>query len=191
MHDEMAQADVTLVAKKSHAGCETSAKSALGPMTDTSKCLRYSCRETVEGSVDRCPKCNTRMRRPKDVRRRGWLLVALGLFLVIFMGWILLSELPVLLYPGQRATDGSSFTGTAEQAKMILTLFTAVIVFGIAAAVNGAWLAITARPSMVLTIVTLVIAAGLIFYAYSTTMALSQDREAVTLVEDNGATDGT
>jgi hypothetical protein len=141
-------------------------------MTETSKCLNYRCRTVVEGSVLKCPECGTRMRTPKAVRGLGWAMVGLGAFLVCFMGYIWLSMAPMLAYPGQEVTGGGSFTGTADQARMIATLFGAVILFGIGTIGNGVYQIVIGRRSTVIMIIVLLLAAGLFGYAFLTTQAL-------------------
>ena len=106
-------------------------------MSQTSTCLSPKCRQTVEGEVPRCPTCGTRMRTPTSVRRVGWLLLFLGVFLIVFMGWIALSTAPMMLRPGVEVADGSRFTGDADQGRMIMGLFGAVIAFGVATAIGG------------------------------------------------------
>ena len=113
-------------------------------MPETSTCLSLSCRETVEGSVEKCPKCGSRMRTPKMVRRLGWFLLLIGLFLVGLMGTVTVNMAPALLHP---YSPNSNFTGTAEQAGMILRLFAAVIVFGIGTMVNGTYQIVTGRQN--------------------------------------------
>ena len=114
-------------------------------MPQTSKCLSFTCRETAEGIVEKCPKCGTKMRTPKRVQVLGWVLLLLGLFLVGLMGTVTINMAPALLHP---YSPDSNFTGTAEQAQMILRLFAAVIAFGIATMVNGAYQIVTGRQSV-------------------------------------------
>ena len=78
------------------------------------------------------------MRTPASVRRAGWLLVFLGTFLVLFMGWIAASSARMMLNPGVEVGDGSRFTGSADQGQMIMGLFAVVIAFGMAIAIGGA-----------------------------------------------------
>jgi hypothetical protein len=138
-------------------------------MPETSKCLSLSCRETVEGSVEKCPKCGTRMRTPKMVRRLGWLLLLLGLFLVGLMGTITWNLAPSLLRP--EAPD-SNFTGTAEQAHMILNLFVVVIIFGAGTMLNGTYQIITGRRNAWITAATLGLAVVLFVVAWTTNRGL-------------------
>ncbi len=141
-------------------------------MTETSTCYSPLCRTKVDGVVAKCPKCGGRMRTPRDVRRVGWLLVGLGLFLVVMMGVVTINMAPLLLYPGQEMPGGSSFTGNAEQARMILTLLIAVIVFGVGTTINGVVQVRTGQRNRILTVGTLLLALFLIGYALLTTSAL-------------------
>jgi hypothetical protein len=136
-------------------------------MTETSICNSMTCRTVVEGSVDKCPKCGTKMRTPKDVRRLGWFLLVLGVFLTGLMAIVTWNMAPMLLYPGEEVTGSSRFTGTAEQATMIFRLFGAVIAFGIAIIAIGALQIRTGQRSRAATIVTLVLFAVIAFFAYS------------------------
>src|SRR5690348_15473108 len=131
-------------------------------MAETSTCYSFSCRTTVDGSVAICPKCGTRMRTPRDVRRLGWFLLLLGLFLVGFMGVLALEMAPMLLRPGEQVDGGSFFTGTAAQAGMIFWMFAAVIVFGLGTMVNGAVQIATGQRNRIVTTITLVLAAALL-----------------------------
>lgn len=81
-------------------------------------------------------------------RVRGRVLVAVGLFLVLFMGAIAWNLAPMVLRPGEEV-DGSTFTGTAEQGQIFLGLFALVGLFGAVSVANGAWMMATGRRSRV------------------------------------------
>ena len=81
-------------------------------------------------------------------RIRGRVLVAVGLFLVLFMGAIALNVAPILLSPGVEI-DGMTFTGSEAQAQIFLGLFALVGLFGIVSVLNGAWMIATGRRSRV------------------------------------------
>jgi hypothetical protein len=136
-------------------------------MTETSTCNSFACRSTVEGSVAKCPKCGARMRTPRDVRRLGWFLLLVGLFLTGLMGIVTWNMAPMLLHPGDEVASGSSFTGTAEQAALIFRLFGAVIVFGLAIMVIGGLQIRTGQRSRAATFVTLGLFAVIGVFAYA------------------------
>ena len=138
-------------------------------MPETSKCLSFSCRETVEGSVEKCPKCGTKMRTPKMVRRLGWFLLVVGLFLVALIGTVTWNLAPALLHP---YAPGSNFTGTAEQARLILRLFGVVILFGLGTMVNGTYQIVTGQRSRIITFATLGLALVLFVVAWTTNRGL-------------------
>jgi MFS family permease len=92
----------------------------------------------------------------RNWRVRGWVLVPLGLFLVLFMGAILWNLMPTMLNPGVEV-DGSTFSGTPEQAQLFFGIFALVIAFGALCIVNGSYMIATGRRNAVLTTVTLVI----------------------------------
>lgn len=92
----------------------------------------------------------------RNWRVRGWVLVPLGLFLVLFMGAIAWHLLPTMLRPGVEI-DGSTFTGTPEQAQLFLGIFALVLAFGALCIVNGGYMIATGRRSRALTAVMLVI----------------------------------
>jgi hypothetical protein len=130
-------------------------------MANTSTCLSPACGVTVEGSHRKCPQCGWTMNSQRGIRIRGWVLLACGLFLVIFMGAITINMLPTLLYPDRAYAEGS-YTGTADQAASFLNLFLAVIAFGALGTVNAIYMIATGRQNRWFVIVTL-IAAALIY----------------------------
>jgi hypothetical protein len=97
----------------------------------------------------------------KQVRRLGWLQLLLGLFLVGFMGAITFSLAPIMLHAG------TGFTGTPQQALLILGLFGLVIVFGLTSMVNGLWQIITGRRNKWILYLSFVLIALLLFVAWS------------------------
>ncbi|HEX8640312.1 MAG TPA: hypothetical protein VF704_04055 [Allosphingosinicella sp.] len=106
-------------------------------MADLSTCNSPTCAFTTEGDLAICPKCGGSMRAVRESRARGWILVLLGLFMVGMMGVITMNMMPSLMSPGVDSADGGRFTGTAEQARLILYLFWALIAFGAFMALNG------------------------------------------------------
>ena len=130
-------------------------------MANLSTCPKPTCAVTVEGKASVCPKCGGPMRMVSESPVRGWILLIIGLFLVLFMGAITLSLAPTLLQPG-KDVDGGSFSGTADDARMILALFGIVIAFGVTSASYGAYQLIFRRESKVFIVLTMLIAVVLV-----------------------------
>ena len=87
--------------------------------------------------------------------------------LIGMMGAISWNMAPSLMRPGEEI-DGGSWTGTAEQARMVLGLFALLIAFGFASAANGAFQIATGRQSKIFTALGLAVAAGVIAIVYFT-----------------------
>ena len=137
-------------------------------MADTSTCP--ACGAWADGPVAACPRCGTAMQLKKGSTVRGWLLVFIGLFLVLMMGGITLSVAPTMLNPGSEV-GGTSFSGTAEQARIFLGLFLLVILFGLMSLTYGIFQIVTRRESGKFIAVTLLMAAVLFavcFYIIAT-----------------------
>ena len=132
-----------------------------------SACNDPRCAELVEGRVATCPKCGGAMRSVGESPGRGLLLLFLGLFLLGLMGSITWYMLPMLLRPGVEMADGSSFTGTPQQARMALGLFGLVLLFGLVATANGIFMIVTRRQSWAFIGITLVLAALLLILAFA------------------------
>lgn len=111
------------------------------------------------------------MRTSKAIRILGGLMLACGLFLIGLMGTITLNIAPQMLHPGQEI-GGSTWTGTAEQGRMALTLFSMVIAFGLIATLTGLWQIATGQRSRVVLVVVILLAAALFAYARHLTGAL-------------------
>jgi hypothetical protein len=141
-------------------------------MAEISTCLSPVCGATATGLVTKCPQCGYAMRSSRNLRARGGVLLACGLFLIGLMGWITWKMTPSLLHAGKEA-GGTTFEGKPEQARMILSLFWAVIAFGIVAAVNGVYQLATGRKSRVLVLLSLGLAALIVAAAWWMKRALA------------------
>ncbi|HEX7695708.1 MAG TPA: hypothetical protein VF409_14545 [Sphingomonas sp.] len=140
-------------------------------MPAVSTCLAPSCRTVAEGTVTVCPACGGKMRTPRAVRAAGWVLLACGAFLAGLMSYLWAVLAPSMAHPGD-TVGGTSFTGTADQARAIVTMFGAVIVFGLAAIAYGLWMIVTGRRSVAMMIGVLVLAVALIAIACQTMAVL-------------------
>ena len=141
-------------------------------MAEQSTCLSPLCGITIEGGARKCPKCGWAMRNARSIRMRGWFLLACGLFITLFMGWIAWRLWPSLALPGKEMEDGGSFSGTRDQAQMILGLFGIIILFGLVGTANALYMITTGRQSRVFVIVTLLLAVAIAVIAWLTTRAL-------------------
>ena len=139
-------------------------------------CRNPKCATLVEGKVEACPKCGGAMRLVGESPWRGITLLICGLLLVIGMGVITINLYPSLSNPGVRTIDGSTWTGTAEQARMTLLLFAAVIVFGLVATANGIYMMITKQQSRAFMFVSLGLAALLLIITFVTMYVLKEDK---------------
>jgi hypothetical protein len=147
-------------------------------MADFSICTSRTCRAEAPGIVDKCPTCGARVQTSRKIRVLGWLSIACGVFLIGLMGYVTMAMYPSLSNPGLADPDGGRWTGTAEQARMALNLFYLVIGFGFIALAAGAWMVVTGRRHILITVVTLLFAGVLIFQTWETTQSLKQAREA-------------
>jgi MFS family permease len=104
----------------------------------------YKCFYETNEVLKKCPKCGRGLFSKKQVRLLGWLILALGMFLVGLMGTITIYVTPALLYAGA-PTGGKQVTATAEQATLILALFGSLIAAGLIFMVTGLWQIKTGR----------------------------------------------
>ena len=144
-------------------------------MTAYTVCRNPKCATLVEGKVEACPKCGGTMRSVGESPWRGIVLLLCGVLLVVGMGVIIINMYPTLSNPGVRMPDGSEWTGTAEQARMALLLFAAVIVFGLVATANGIYMLVTKQQSKVFMLVSLGFAAVLLVITF---VAMSKFKDA-------------
>lgn len=93
------------------------------------------------------------MPKAQGIRRRGWLVIVLGFLLVVMMGAITFNVAPTML--SGAGSSGAKFSGTPEQAILILGLFGLVIVFGLTCVASGLWQIVTGRRSIWIIVVVL------------------------------------
>lgn len=129
------------------------------------------CGYNADGVVAVCPRCNAPVEVKQESRLRAVVLILCGLILIGIMGPITVMMLPGLLDAG-KDVDGSGFSGTAEQARMILGLFGIIIVFGLSSLAYGIFQFIYRRESKAFMIFTLALVAVLIYVVYLTMTSL-------------------
>jgi len=120
-------------------------------MKDQPSCSK--CGKASSENVTSCPECGSWMPRAQGIRRRGWVLIVLGVLLVAMMGTITFLTAPTML--SGRASSGAGFTGTPEQAFLILGLFGIIMVFGITCIGSGLWQIATGRRSIWIVVIIL------------------------------------
>lgn len=130
-------------------------------MTPTSTCTRPACNTVTPGTVKTCPACGGRTLTSRRIVMLGWVLLVIGLGLVGGMGYIALVTYPSFSHPGVQQADGTTFTGTAAQARQATMLFGAVIAFGVLAALNGLWQIVTGRRNLAFSALTIAIAVAM------------------------------
>ena len=139
-------------------------------MEELSSC--YSCGHTTSEVATQCPKCGRRLRTAKQVRFLGWLQLLIGFFLVGLMGTITYNLAPMMFPPTEVRGSGARFTGTPEQAQMILGLFGMVIAFGLGSIASGLWQIKTGRRNKWLFIIMVVLFVVLILFSWFRRAAL-------------------
>jgi MFS family permease len=122
------------------------------------------------GPLAQCPQCGSRMITARQIRTLGWLLVATGVFLVVFMGAliILLSD---IMARSNDPTATTRLAGTPLQGALILGILALVMAFGVTALIAGVYQIRYGRRNRKLIAVALLlafvfIAIGTIFQAF-------------------------
>jgi uncharacterized membrane protein HdeD (DUF308 family) len=111
------------------------------------------------------------MRTPQAVRRRGWLLLVVSGLLLCLIGYILIAATPMLLHPGE-LRDGSTFSGTSDQARLILKLLGALVAFGVTCVLNALFQVVTGRRHLAITIASLLAFAVVVYLGRAVGLAL-------------------
>jgi len=84
------------------------------------------------------PPRNTRPLTPRQIRITGWILIGLGVFLTVFMGWITIVVINIMIHSGDPDAT-TRFTGGPGMKAFTFGVFGVVIAFGLLAILNGAW----------------------------------------------------
>lgn len=102
-----------------------------------------SCDYEGDAAADRCPQCGEKMLGAESFRRRGCALVMLGLFLIVFMGVLIIKEAGRPDTPGVRGSAVGD-TGTPVFLYAFLGFF---LSFGVVTAASGFWEMAHGRPN--------------------------------------------
>ncbi len=84
------------------------------------------------------PPRSTRPLTPKQIRVAGWILIGLGVFLTIFMGWIAAVVVNIMIHSDDPDAT-TRFTGGPGMRAFTLGVFGVVIAFGLLSILNGVW----------------------------------------------------
>lgn len=109
---------------------------------DLSRC--WSCGFETHKYRTQCPQCGSKLQSRRWSRRFGFLLTLCGVFLTGLMGAVLYFVGPMLKHPGEEV-NGTSFSGSATQALLVLLVLGVVFAFGATALGYGAWQMATGR----------------------------------------------
>ena len=138
-------------------------------MAETSTCFDLRCGHVAVGRLDTCPRCGRKMRSSRTVRIYGVVMMLCGVALLGIMGPVTYYTLPELTHPSEELAGGTSFTGTAEDARMILWLFGLVLLSGLVALMPGLWQVATGRRNRWVSIAAVALGIGIFLYARWTT----------------------
>jgi hypothetical protein len=100
-----------------------------------------------DADAARCEDCGRRIAGVRRVPGRGY-------------GYLYYLLSPTMLHPGQQI-GGTTFNGTADQARTILMLFATIAAFGAASMFYGLWMLFTGRRSVAIMLVVLAFAVAL------------------------------
>lgn len=148
-------------------------------MTDASTthsiCYKLTCGAVITGDHSFCPTCGGRMKSERTVRTLGWVMVALGVFLVGLLGFIITAISPALtaaMSGAGQAADGSHFNASAGAASSVLWLLWIIFGFGVIDIVNGLYQGISGRRSRVMNLLLLLCALGIVVMAVMTVVSI-------------------
>lgn len=107
----------------------------------------YKCGYFADTSEIACPQCNRPLFTTTSTRIRGGLLVAIGLILVVFIGYLF--DWAFRAFNNSSPT-GSRFTGTQQEKLMIVGIFSLLIIFGLFSVATGGWQVLFGRRNRIL-----------------------------------------
>lgn len=119
------------------------------------------CKFETSESLEKCPSCGSQLQSARKVRILGWVLLALGTFLVVFMGALGIYLGGIIMQSGEPGTT-TRFTGDSEDVALIVAVFGLVISFGVATMAGGVWQIIYGKPNRKL-MVAMFLVAGVLY----------------------------
>ncbi len=120
-----------------------------GPRPEFRQCFKCNY-ESVSGSPN-CPRCRSpKFLNGSNIRTRGFVLVGVGLFLVVFMGGIAVVVGMLILGASQDPANAKKLKNELSAIFFVAALFAGVIGFGLNAITGGAWMIIFGRRNRLL-----------------------------------------
>jgi magnesium-transporting ATPase (P-type) len=117
------------------------------------------------GDTEKCTTCGTRLKTLESAKRRGWVAVGAGVFLVVFVSavWIWVAR----LMAGQTAQGAAGFIGRLN------VVFALIVLCGALGMFNGWFQAHSGRTNRAIAFAILVVFAIALFLAYAASKAYS------------------
>jgi predicted RNA-binding Zn-ribbon protein involved in translation (DUF1610 family) len=105
-------------------------------MEDVIYCTK--CNFETNELIKDCPECGRRLMKSKTVRRLGWVLLFIGLFLLTIMSGISFVVAQAIYQTG-RPGSTTSFTGDSRDVAFIVGIFSVVFAIGFTSIAGGIW----------------------------------------------------
>jgi uncharacterized paraquat-inducible protein A len=119
----------------------------------------YKCAYETETADVRCPRCGKKLFTKAETRVLGGVLTALGAFLMVVMGAIIIFFVGLMSQSGK--SSGAKFNGSKNDALLVFAILGFVLLFGFTSFIAGLWQLIFARRNMVL--IWIILGLGAIF----------------------------
>lgn len=103
---------------------------------EASSCLQCGYEST--SAEAQCPQCEGRMFSASAARRRGWVLIIAGLFLVILAGVMIIRE-AVNVYHAGEPDAKVRYTGGTGMIVLMFGFLGLILSFGVGFTANGIW----------------------------------------------------
>jgi hypothetical protein len=110
----------------------------------------FKCNWEGRGTPADCPQCGSVLFSQQNVRRRGVVLIGLGLFLSIFMLAISAAVTTLLMNAADEPRYGDRLENEGHMFVLVFLIFGSVIMIGVSAVAMGLWQYVYGRRNMIL-----------------------------------------
>ena len=131
----------------------------------------FKCKFAAVTAETQCPKCGKKLQGPREIRTRGVILIAIGIFLAAFMGAIAVFVWLMLAGAMQDPRNAKDIRADMPALIAIYGLFAVVVLFGLHSILIGVWQVIVGRRNKIFIWTMWAILFALLFVA-GLTMAL-------------------